>query len=192
MFVGRTSRGHTGRSHRIFHPPSFCGACLNFSREKDSAIPFVKSTLVGHFFFFFSEKNPVYWDRTHVPTCQKVRRLPLSYRDDNFYYIWPMTLLELKYVITPARNAAAIANGMVELRSIVFYSREEREQRRQGPRGLRCSKLRRIGGLGRLNDGSPKVKSMRRVYPRVDYTQAPWTAVMLRQPRQSIHTSREA
>ena len=40
-FVGRTSRGHTGgRSHRIFHPPSFCGACLNFSREKDSAIPF--------------------------------------------------------------------------------------------------------------------------------------------------------
>ena len=40
-FAGRTSRGHTGgRSHRISHPPSFCGACLNFSREKDSAIPF--------------------------------------------------------------------------------------------------------------------------------------------------------
>ena len=40
-FVGHTSRGHTGgRSHRISHPPSFCGACLNFSREKDSAIPF--------------------------------------------------------------------------------------------------------------------------------------------------------
>ena len=40
-FVGRTSRNHTGgRSHRISHPPSFCGACLNFSREKDSAIPF--------------------------------------------------------------------------------------------------------------------------------------------------------
>ena len=28
-----------GRSHRI-SPPSFCGACLNFSREKDSAVPF--------------------------------------------------------------------------------------------------------------------------------------------------------
>ena len=40
-FVGRTSRGHTGgRSHKIFHPPSFCGACLNFSHEKDSALPF--------------------------------------------------------------------------------------------------------------------------------------------------------
>ena len=40
-FVGRTSRGHTGgRSHRISYPPSFCGACLNFSRGKDSAFPF--------------------------------------------------------------------------------------------------------------------------------------------------------
>ena len=36
---GRTSRGHTGRSHRI-SPPFFCGACLNFYREKDSAVPF--------------------------------------------------------------------------------------------------------------------------------------------------------
>ena len=27
-FDGRTSRGHAGgRSHRISHPPSFCGAC---------------------------------------------------------------------------------------------------------------------------------------------------------------------
>ena len=29
--------------------------------------------------------------------------------------------------------------------------------------------------FGRLDDISPKVKWMRRVYPRVDYTQAPWT-----------------
>ena len=76
-FVGRTSRGHTGgRSHRIFHPPSFWGACLNFSREKDSAIPFPRrppsrilctdDLIVLHplgifflFFFVFSEKNPV-------------------------------------------------------------------------------------------------------------------------------------
>ena len=40
-FVGRTSRGHTGgRSHRISRSPSFFGTCLNFSREKDLAIPF--------------------------------------------------------------------------------------------------------------------------------------------------------
>ena len=62
-----------------------------------------------------------------------------------------MALLELKYIITSARNAAATAKGnMVELRSIVFYSREERERWRQGPRCLRCSKLRKIGGLGGL------------------------------------------
>ena len=29
--------------------------------------------------------------------------------------------------------------------------------------------------FGRLGDDSPKVKWMRRVYPRVDYTPAPWT-----------------
>ena len=62
-FIGSTSRGHTGgRSHRISHPPSFCRACLNFSLEKDSAVPF----------------NPVCRDRTHVPTCQKVTWLPLT------------------------------------------------------------------------------------------------------------------
>ena len=93
-FVGRTSRGHTGgRSHRICHPPSFCGACLNFSREKDSAIHFPRrprsrilctndlivlhplSIFIFIFeFVFFSEKNPVCRDRTHVPTCQRVTR----------------------------------------------------------------------------------------------------------------------
>ena len=34
------------------------------------------------YFLFFSEKNTVCRDRTHVPTCQKVTRLPLSYRGD--------------------------------------------------------------------------------------------------------------
>ena len=63
---GRTSRGHTGaRSHRI-STPSFCGACLNFSREKDSAVPFLRRPwksnfvypriyrfpIVGHLFHF--------------------------------------------------------------------------------------------------------------------------------------------
>ena len=42
------------------------------------------------------------------------------------YYIWPITLLEFKYIITSARNVAAVAKGMVELRSTVFYSREAR------------------------------------------------------------------
>ena len=45
-FVGRTSRGHTvGSSHRISRPPSFCGACLNFSREKEFSHSFPSSTV---------------------------------------------------------------------------------------------------------------------------------------------------
>ena len=48
-FVGCTSRGHTGgRSHRIIsHPPSFCGACLYFYPEKDSAVPFPRRPSSG-------------------------------------------------------------------------------------------------------------------------------------------------
>ena len=70
----------------------------------------------------------------------------------NYHYIWPITLLELiMYIITSARNMAATANGMVELRSLVSYSREERGRWRQGPRRLRCSKIRRIDGLGALS-----------------------------------------
>ena len=68
-------------------------------------------------------------------------------RRRNYYFIWPITLLELKYIISSARNAAAIAKGVVELRSIVFYPREERGRWRQGPRCLRCSKIRRVGGF---------------------------------------------
>ena len=45
MYSGRqtcgcTSRGHTGGSLHRISPSSFCGACLNFYREKDSAILF--------------------------------------------------------------------------------------------------------------------------------------------------------
>ena len=73
----------------IFHPSSFCGACLNFSREKDSAVPFPRRPRsrilctndlivlhpLGFFvFYFFSEKNPVCRSRTHVPTCRRVTR----------------------------------------------------------------------------------------------------------------------
>ena len=52
-FVGRTSRGHTeGRSHRVSHPPSFCGACLSFSREKNSAIySFPSATVKSNFVY---------------------------------------------------------------------------------------------------------------------------------------------
>ena len=106
-------------------------------------------------------------------------------------------LLHLANEAARTRNVAAVAKGMVELKSIVFYSREERGSWRQGPRCLRCSKLRRIGGLGglmmtpRRSSGwgacIPELTSRRR-----GRSQAPWTIVMLvRKPSQSIHTSRE-
>ena len=106
----------------------------------------------------------------------------------NYYYIWPITLLELKYIITSARNAAAIAKGMVELRSIVFYSREERARWRQGPRCLRCLKLRMVGGLGSLRMTSRRSSGCGACIPEMTTrrhrgrSQAPWTVVMLRQP----------
>ena len=92
-FVGRTSRGHTGgRSHRISHPPSFCGGCLNFSPRRirpflslvDREVEFcilndsIVLVLLGIYFFiflFFSEKNPVYPDsnsRPNVPESYEV------------------------------------------------------------------------------------------------------------------------
>ena len=88
-FVGRTSRGHPGgRSHIIFHPPSFCGACLNFlARRIQHSFPsstvtsnfvyqrFNRSQLVGHFifiFYFLVRKIPF----TGIElTSQRVRRL---------------------------------------------------------------------------------------------------------------------
>ena len=44
---------------------------------------------IFYFILFFCEKNPVYRDRTHVPTCQKVTRLPLSYRGDRYTRTFP-------------------------------------------------------------------------------------------------------
>ena len=96
-FVGRTSRGHTGgRSHRISRPPSFCGACLNFYREKDSAFPFPRrpwSRIVctndllivlhpfGIYFLFFIFE----WEKSRLPgsnsrpNVSEGYMIPLSY-----------------------------------------------------------------------------------------------------------------
>ena len=101
---------------------------------------------------------------------------------------WPIILLELKYIIASARNAAAIAKGMVEMRSIVFDSREERARWRQGPRCLRCLKLRMVGGLGGLMMTPRRSSGCGACIPELTTrrhrgrSQAPWTVVMLRQP----------
>ena len=110
-FVGRTSRGHTGgRSHRIFHPPSFCGACLDFCREKDSAIPFPRrpwsrilctnELVVLHplgifflFFFVFSEKIPFAGIEL---TSQRVRRLRGADWATGGMSVWPALSAEYR------------------------------------------------------------------------------------------------
>ena len=80
-FVGRTSRDHTGgRSHRISRPPSFCGACLNFSREGFSH-SFPSSTVKSNFAIQqFNRSPPVGHLRPNV--SEGYLEVPLSYRGD--------------------------------------------------------------------------------------------------------------
>ena len=52
---------------------------LSFS-ERIAMIDNLSFIYLFLFYFIFSGKNPVYRDRTRVPTCQKVTRLLLSYR----------------------------------------------------------------------------------------------------------------
>ena len=54
---------------------------VEFLCTNDSIVLYSLSIFV-FIFYFFSEKNPVCQDRTHIPTCQKVTRLPLSYQGD--------------------------------------------------------------------------------------------------------------
>ena len=92
--------GHTGFSSQL---PSAVRALIFLARRiqpflslVDREVVFLRTNdlIVLHslgiflFFLFFiiiSEKNVVCRDRTHVPTCQKVTRLPLSYRGDRLY-----------------------------------------------------------------------------------------------------------
>ena len=71
--------------------------------------------------------------------------------------------------MTSARNAAAIAKGMVELRSKFFTQRRERTLAARSA-VLEMLEVKEDRRFGRLDDDSAKVKWMWRVYPRVDYT----------------------
>ena len=84
---------HTGF---LIHLPSAARALIFLARRIQSSFSLVdrevefcvhqrlnRFPLVGHFFFFFLvRKIPFTGVRTHVPTCQKVTRLLLSYRGD--------------------------------------------------------------------------------------------------------------
>ena len=96
-FVGCTSRGHYtgGRPHIFSHPPSFCGACLCYSREKDSAVPFPRRPrsrilctndfivlhLLGmfifiYFYLFSEEKSQLPGFKLTSQRDRRVTRLP--------------------------------------------------------------------------------------------------------------------
>ena len=72
----------------ISHPPSFCGACLNFSREKDSAIPFPRRS---RFFFFsflvflvFSREKSRLPGSISRPNVSEGYEVPLSYEGSEY------------------------------------------------------------------------------------------------------------
>ena len=110
-----------------------CVPSIIFSREKDSAIPFPRrpgsrilcpnDLIVFHSSAF---KNPVCRDRTHVPMCQKVTRLHLSYRGDlvymfNLYSIAGTVVIKNKQASDWERVRCAAA--VHKLRLILPFSR---------------------------------------------------------------------
>ena len=102
---GRTSRGHTGF---LIHVPSVVLALIFLARRiqpflslVDREVDFlctndfiVLHVYVGLFFFFVGEENPSSCDytgiRTHVPTCQKVSRLPTEPPEQPSFYMLVM------------------------------------------------------------------------------------------------------
>ena len=91
--------------------------------------------------------------------CQDVKTGP--------NYIWPITLLELNYITTPARNAA-LSPGVwsIEVQSFLLKRRERTLE--AGSEVIEMLEGKEDRWFGGLEDNSPKVKWMRRVYPRVD------------------------
>ena len=78
---------HRRKVAQDFYSPSFCGACLNFSREKNPVIPFPRrpssrilytnGLIVLHlldifiYFYFLVRKNPVYRDSNSRPNVSE-------------------------------------------------------------------------------------------------------------------------
>ena len=109
-FVGRTSRGHRGgRSHRISHPP-FCGAFLNFSREKDSAIPFPRRPCVCVCFLPIHSGHQVRW--TYQPGSHRrkvtqdfsstffLRCVPSFFSREGFSLSFPSSTVKSNFVFS--------------------------------------------------------------------------------------------
>ena len=70
-------------------------------------------------------------------------------------------------------NTHTHTHGRIEVHSLLVKRRESTLAARSEV--LEMLEVKEDGCFGRLDNDSPKVKWMRRVYPRVDYTPAPWT-----------------
>ena len=76
---GRTSRGHTGgRSHRISHPPSFCGACLNFFSREGFSHSFPSSTVKSNFVLLTILSFSTRWAFLFCFLVFLVRKIPFA------------------------------------------------------------------------------------------------------------------
>ena len=71
-------------------------------------------------------------------------------------------------------------HGRIEVHSFLLKRRERTLAARSEV--LEMLEVKDGRWFGRFDDDSLKVKWMRRVYPRIDYTQVPWIVAMLRQP----------
>ena len=79
-------RAHYGTSSHVeaisCHEPTTRRDMRGYTIITVSVLYTTGATSSIHDRLYYPEKNPVCRDRTHVPTCQKVARLPLSYRGD--------------------------------------------------------------------------------------------------------------
>ena len=78
-----------GHTRFFIHFPSAVRVLIFLARRiepffflVDREVEFHSLGIFIFIFYFLREEHSVYRDRTHVPTCQKVTRLPLSYRGD--------------------------------------------------------------------------------------------------------------
>ena len=97
-----------------------------------------------------------------MQSCKRI-----SYAANLFFYIWPITLLELKYLCQGCGDCRE-GYGRIEVHSFSL-------ERRKMTLAARSEVLERLDvkedrWFGRLDDDYQKVKWMRRVYPRVNYT----------------------
>ena len=81
-----------------------------------------------------SEKNPVCRDRTHVPTCQKVTRLPLSYQGDRLHTVCFVCFLpiysgrQVCWTYQPGSHRSKVTQDFSStffLRCMSYFSREK-------------------------------------------------------------------